>query len=491
MSVYLNLRFPENSGTLLLYVISSIFSFSQIHSQTTSKSDSLDMSQMMLEMDVMNDQKIDTSGTKEVLETQGDFTVNQIGGLFKVQEEGSDFWYSYLWKPMRIGIKYEFGYIISEPDRIIKNRFTFGLAYSGALADFLFLKMDAKLFSFMGGDHQSRNSNLWLDDDEQQVDIAFGSLIRDAYLQASFGNTSIKAGIQAPVWGESDFAVITDEISPFDYREPLNLNIDQIRFGQLMFSVDQYSSIGRWTFIFVPDPKLNKHPGLGTNYYYDPFNGSVELQRENQDDNLFEYGMRWRKTLGKSDISVMAASLIDNEYALEQLSPGVISRSKHRFFMTGITFNRAISSFLLKGELAYKSGKAYNNSSFEIVEKDALDMSLGVDYSVNNSLTLRLEAINYHVLDWTDEIQGVPRNNYMFFFVISKMLMKDDLALNAVTMYNGPHTGFFNLLTSTYNWSDNITLNFDVILPITSDANSGYYPYRDQKQFGFGILYQF
>ncbi|MBQ0740632.1 hypothetical protein J9332_40775, partial [Aquimarina celericrescens] len=71
-----------------------------------------------------------------------------------------------------------------------------------------------------------------------------------------------------------------------------------------------------------------------------------------------------------------------------------------------------------------------------------------------------------------------------------KQLMKNDLALSWASMYNGPYTNFFNILSASYKWNDHITLNCDVLIPITDDVKSGIYPYRDQTQFAFRVLYQ-
>ncbi len=408
-----------------------------------------------------------------------------------LEKKQSSFWKTYIFEPMRFGLAYEAAYKITNPDGIKKNRFSLRLEYSKFLFNHFFLSLDTKGLVFLKNDHRTRESTFWVNDEVKVSDLAFAGRTRDAYIQASFYQTSIRAGIQTLAWGESDFAVVIDEISPMDYREPLNLNIDELRMGQLMLTVDQYSSIGDWSVFFVPFPKFNESPRKGTDYYYDPFDGNVRYQKKKQDDILFECGIRWKKTFGKSDVSIMGASLINNDYALQMDSLNIITQSKHRFQMAGATFNFAISDFLLKGEVAVKFPKTYNNQSFQIVKKNTLDASLGVDYSASSTFTISLEAINNHVMGWNDEIQGVPENDYMLLFVLSKLFMKDDLSINWAAMYNGPHTSFFNLLSTSYKWNDYLSLNLDILVPITNNVNSGYYLFRDQKQVAFKVLCQF
>ena len=116
---------------------------------------------------------------------------------------------------------------------------------------------------------------------------------------------------------------------------------------------------------------------------------------------------------------------------------------------------------------------------------------MGVDYAVNATFNLSLEVVNYHVIDWNDQISGVPKDNYMLLLVLGKSFFKNDLSIYWVTTYNGPYSSFFNFFTTSYNWNDNVTLSIDVLIPSSNNINSGFYLYRDQKQVGFMLQYLF
>lgn len=438
----------------------------------------------------------DTSDWEDFDTSEMGFTIsedpiisNSSEGL--IVEEKESFWDSYIFDPMRFGLKYEMAYKVTKPDRIMNNRLSYRLEYSRSFFNHFSLQVDTKIFTFLKNDHRARNTTFWFNEHAKEADFSFGGRTREAFVQASFGKTSIRAGIQTIVWGESDFAIITNEISRMDYREPLSLSIDELRIGQPIITIDHYSQYGDWSAFFTPDPEFNEHPKEGTGYYYEPFNGNVEYQSETDDGSNFEFGLRWKKTFGKSDFSIMAASLINNEHALRMVNPELITRSKHRFHMAGVTFNRAISNVLVKGEMAIKAGKAYNDASFQIVEKNAFDASLGVEYYMTNTFTVTMEAVNYHIMDWSNNIQGVPKNNYMLLLAMGKELMKNNLSVNLASMYNGPYATFFNVLTTSYNWNDRTTLHFDMLVPITNDSSSGLYIYRNQKQAVLKIQYQF
>lgn len=467
---------------ILLGIIDLLVNTSPAFCQVSDKTDTMEVRQAIAKNDTIASLAFDS---------ETEFNKQSFGGVAAGGENVPSFWASYLQNPMRLGVKYEVAYKFTKPDEIKKDRFSLRLEYSKLLFNKITIQVDTKISTYLNDDHRTRTTTFWIDDNPKKAEMAFGGKTRDAYLQTSFNKTSIKAGIQTLVWGESDFAAVTDEISPLDYREPLNLNLDELRLGQLALTIDQYSPFGDWSGFFIPDPKLNEYPKKGTGYYYDPFNGSVEYQLDQQKGIFFEYGIRWKKTFGKSDVSLMSASLINNDYASHMVAPGLIIQSKMRYSMAGLTFNYAINNFLVKGEVALKSPKPYNDESFQIVKKNALDASLGVDYSPSSTLTLSMEAVNYHIVGWNDKIQGTPKDNYMMLLILSKTLINNNLSLNWVTMYNGPYTNFFNLLTTSYNWNDHITLYFDALIPVTNNINSGLYIYRDQKQVAFKIQYQF
>lgn len=482
--------FPHiQSSFYRIIVIGIVISFVRV-SPAVGQDHTQDMSEMIfIEMDSVSKEATDSTDVGFNLDGE-EFNNKSLNELDE-EENVPSFWTSYIFNPMRLGIKYELVYKVAKPDRIMNNRLSYRLEYSKSFFNHFSLHIDTKAFTFLKNDHRARKTTFWFNDRPKEADISFGGRTREAYLQTSFLKTSIKAGIQVVVWGESDFATVTNEISRLDYREPLSLNVDELRIGQPMLTIDQYSPFGDWSGFFTPYPQFNEHAKKGTGYYADPFNGSVEYQMETQDESLFEYGLRWKKTFGKSDVSVMAASLINNEYALHMISPDVINRSKSRFHMAGLTFNRAVQKFVVRGEVAIKFPKPFNNSAFQIVKKNALDASLGFDYSPSSTLTLSMEAVNYHVMDWNEEILGVPKHNYMVLLVVGKQLMNNDLSINWVGMYNGPYTNFFNVLTTYYNWNDHLTFYLDILVPITNNPSSGLYFYRDQKQVSFKIEYQF
>jgi hypothetical protein len=403
-------------------------------------------------------------------------------------EVPASFFTTSILEPTRFTLRHELSYKLKNPDGIKNHRTSFRLEYKKAFLKYFFLQFDSKLNTFWSNDHRAKAKG---------ENIYFENNFIEGFLQFSIKQTSIKAGIQKVIWGESEAGAITDVISPRDYSELFFISLEESRRGQPMISVDQFTKIGDWVVFFVPFPVLNRYPLKGTAYYADPFGGKAGYRDEKSDKENFEYGLRWKKTFGSSDISIMAASLVDNDYAnrLDGSTPDgelIVTKMKKRVNMAGLTFNYALGDFILKGEAALKLQKAYNNASFQVVEKNAADASLGLDYTPGaGSLSLSLEAVNSRVIGWNDAIQFVPRNINSLVFTCYKTYFSQTLSFLWLTIYNSPYTSFLHRLTISYKLNDNFTLFLNGFYPHVRDEKSPNWMYRDQKQLDFKIQYQF
>ncbi|MBU2510349.1 hypothetical protein KJ966_03390 [bacterium] len=420
-------------------------------------------------------------------ETELVFEDENMGELLLEDETATTPFLSSLLEPIRFTLRHEVSYKTEDPDGINNNRTSFRLEYSKFFLNNFFLQFDSKLSAFWSNDHRAEAEN---------EEALFETSSKEAFLQASFSDTSIKAGVQILIWGESDGGAITDVISPRDYSELFFISLEESRIGQPIVIIDQFSTIGDWSFFFIPDPGFNEYPEKGTAYYYDPFAGLAVYQDVTSDEELFEYGLRWKKTFGKSDVGIMAASLIDNDYAYRldgYTNSGklLFTKIKQRYTMAGITFNYATGNFLLKGEIGKKLPKAFNNGAYQIIEKDVVDTALGLEYSPGGDYTLSLEAVNNHVIDWNDDIQTVPEDSNSLVVVWSKSFFNEDLSVNWMTSYSEPYTSYMHSLRTSYNWNDNITLFFDAFYPDIKKEESNMWVYRDQKQLVFKLQFQF
>lgn len=381
-------------------------------------------------------------------------------------------------EPLRISLKHETSYKFASPKRVVNNRSSVRVEYSKPLTSNLFLRLDTKLNLHWGNDHRAKAKD----------ENPFRELVtREAYLQSSFGNTSFRLGYQILPWGVSEGGAITDEVSPRNNAEFFFISLEESRVGQQMLAMDHFGDSGQWTAFFVPRPGYNKYPDRGSEY---DIPGAFDRNAPDDDwgnAGTYEFGARWKRTFGKSDISLMAARLIDNDYLVRQ----------QRFRMYGLTANIAIDNLLLRAEVALKQPRAFfarpaGSSDLSIVESDQFDSSFGFDYSPGGrSLTYSAEVVWSRLLDWRSDIVGREQDEYSLVGSVSNRFFNDDLTLSWLTIYTRPYTSFQHKFLSSYLIDDNSTVYFELFYPDERDERSGTWPYRDQKQFVIRYQYQF
>lgn len=381
-------------------------------------------------------------------------------------------------EPLRISLKHENSYKFASPERLVNNRSSVRLEYSKPLTSNLYLRLDTKLNLYWSNDHRAKAK------DEE----LFRELVtREAYLQSSFGNTSFRIGYQILPWGVSEGGAITDEVSPRNSSEFFFIPLEESRIGQPMLTMDHFGETGQWTAFFVPQPAYNKYPDRGSEY---DIPGAFEKKKPNDswgDTDKYEYGMRWKRTFGRSDLSLMLASLMDNDYLVRQ----------QRFQMYGFAANIAKDNFLFRAEVALKSPRAYfarpaGSSDLSIVESDQFDSSFGFDYSPGGrSLVYSAEAVWSRLLDWRSDIVGRERDEYQLVGSVSNRFFNQNLTLSWLAIYAKPYTSVQHRFLSSYLIDDNSTVYFELFVADERDKRSATWPYRDQKQFVVRYQYQF
>lgn len=381
-------------------------------------------------------------------------------------------------EPLRVSLKHETSYKFASPKRVVNNRSSVRLEYSKPLTSNLFLRLDTKLNLHWGNDHRAKAKD----------ENPFRELVtREAYLQSSFGNTSFRLGYQILPWGVSEGGAITDEVSPRNSAEFFFISLEESRVGQAMLVMDHFGDSGEWTAFLVPRPGYNKYPDRGSEY---DIPGAFDRNAPDDDwddAGTYEFGARWKRSFGKSDISLIAARLIDNDYLVRQ----------QRLQMYGLTANIAIDNLLLRAEAALKLPRAFfalpaGGSDLSIVESDQFDSSFGFDYSPGGrALSYSAEVTWSRLLDWRDSIVGREKNEYSLVGSVSNRFFNDDLTLSWLTIYTRPYTSFQHKFLSSYLIDDNSTVYFEFFYPDERDERSGTWPYRDQKQFVIRYQYQF
>lgn len=406
--------------------------------------------------------------------------------------EDSTFFSVFLRSPLRLTLKHEGAWKFVDPYDAMNNRSSLRLEYSKFFLKYLFLRGEARATGYWKYDHRTRPTDFWHNDRSEPEDAAFGTRIREAYLQGSFGGTSIKAGTQILIWGESDAGALTDEVSPRDNSEIYFISLEESRIGQPMLLLDQYTAFGDWSLFFVPYPAFNENPQPGTAYYLNPFGEAAEVRVEGRDEDDFEYGMRWKKAIGLSDVSVMAASLTDNDRAVRVADDGVLEERTERFTLAGLALNYPFGNFLPKAEAALKFEKPFTDASLRITKRNAFGASLGFDYSTGGTFTFGMEAVHNRVLDWDEDLQGIPEDGtWSFVTFLGDRFLNETLSLNWLTRFLANDPSVVSIGTAAYQVNDYASVALEAYYPWVHDRFSAMWPYRNQKQILLKLQLQF
>ncbi len=387
----------------------------------------------------------------------------------------------------RFTLRHELAASMKSPYSVSNNRTAFRMEYEKHFLDTYFLHFDVTETAYWDIDHRAKARNAAFTD----------SSIRDAYLQFSKGQTSVKLGRQILIWGESDAGAITDVISPRNISELFFVSLEASRISQFMLTVDQFSPIGDWNLFYVPKARFNEYAKPGTAYYIDAFNGAAETQTVEKGGH--EFGLRWKKTFGNTDIGLMAARLIDNDYASYQAGSTaagklLIKNDQLRFNMIGATFTHSTNGFLISGEMARKSPRAFTNAAnLQVVNKDAIDTSLKVEHTLGNAgnHAVSVELVNKHIVDWRSEILPTPRNTNSIVLAWRNSFFNENLSANFLSVYNQTYPSFAHSLYLNYKLNSSVNLSLDAFYLSVKNSNNELYAYRGLSKAVFRVSYQF
>lgn len=174
----------------------------------------VDLGESELSGDPFDDEdmlEVDTSFSEE----DGDFQDTDV------DSESTSF-LEKLMAPARFTIKHEHSYKTKEPTQTVNNRSSVRFEYSKFFGTYFYLQLDTKLNAFHESDHRSK---------AEEKNILFESNTKEAYLQSSIENTSVKAGLQVVIWGEADGAAVTDVVAPRDQSELFFISLEESRIS--------------------------------------------------------------------------------------------------------------------------------------------------------------------------------------------------------------------------------------------------------------------
>jgi len=226
---------------------------------------------------------------------------------------------------------------------------------------------------------------------------ASGAAIRELYADMYLGNLDVRLGKQFVVWGVLEGVRITDEINPMDFRELILPDLLDYRIPLWMAKLDYYRPEASYQFLWIPDIRFHKPAPPGSEWeLLQEVPGTRYPQSFNYKNSEFGYKVNtnlWDTELAFSyfytwdDFPVIFRHSLLDQSIDPQFFP-----TYTRLSMYGATFVKQLSSYILKGELAYVTGKYFavanadenhdgwldKNGEFQ---RDHLRWGLGMDFN--------------------------------------------------------------------------------------------------------------
>jgi hypothetical protein len=362
------------------------------------------------------------------------------------------------------------------------------------LSDNLFFQFDGRTNCFFDNDHrtQSHNKSLFID-----------SNLRELFFQKGFGQFNITFGRQIVVWGKADTQIITDVVSPRDNSDFIFIQLENSRFGQLMLSSDIYTKWGNF-FIFVsPKPLTDNEPEKGTQYYLE-IPGLIQITIRDDKPTFAdtEYGIRWKQNLNKVDISFMAGYFFENTsiYHFSGIDyikkKQVVEKIYHTYEMIGLAASYVSGAYLYKIETAFKkrmSFQIFDIKQFNIgaVDKDILDLGIGVEYNANGRYQISGEISNRFIPGNTERLLYTDKNSTSIYTTFSKDFYNETVAFEYIFFYHVQDQNNFHQFRLTREIKDNFQLIASSTFFSMKDKESLLWFYRNEDRLSVEFRYYF
>lgn len=299
--------------------------------------------------------------------------------LAQAEDEGDALFSDIAWNGY---LKNETAYRFNEPRSITKMRnvfylngkYAFNPHYSLTFTGMAFYDMAYDLF-----DYDTIAARLQRNADQPLAFLfnlgkekdSTGTDLRELFLDVSYDKFDIRLGRQFVVWGVLEGVRIVDEINPIDFREMIMPDLLDYRIPLWMAKLDYYRDEGTYEFLWIPDIRFHKPAPRGSEWEllqevpgttypdtYEPRNWEygVRLSTNVWDTDLtFSYFYTW------DDFQVVFRRVKLNQV---QLTPDFFpTYTRENIF--GSTLTKQVGDYIIKGELAYVTGKY-----FAIVDTD-------------------------------------------------------------------------------------------------------------------------
>ncbi len=280
--------------------------------------------------------------------------------------------------------------------------------------------------------------------------------LREAYLDATVGETFLRIGKQQVVWGKADGLKVLDVVNPQDFREFILDDFDDSRIPLWTLMADIPIKSATLQLLWIPDRTYHRIPEPGATYEFTsnvpqpPPGVPVTLNDVDRPGDFLldsDFGARLSAMAGGWDFTLNYLYQYDNIPVLyrtiDAAGPSItVSPAYERTHVLGGSFSNAFGDLTFRGELAFKLDKFYPTTDTTdidgVVDTDEFEYVLGFDWFGISETFLSMQFFQSIL---TDDDSGLLRDRVEnnLTFLVQRDLLNDALTLSAIVIQSLNH----------------------------------------------------
>lgn len=295
-----------------------------------------------------------------------------------------------------------------------------------------------------------------------------GFELREAYLDYTAQNWSLRAGRQLIIWGAADGMRITDLLSPMDMTEFLARDYDDIRMPVEALKFKYFNDILKLEFVYIPIFKPFVLPTNPKNPWAISLPAVPNMKTTVLPENRPQLSLKNGELAGRLafslpgiDFSISALHTWDKmpltKTMLKAPDTLVFMQEYNRLNVLGIDVSKPLGQFVLRGEAAFNFDKqfAHQKPNMPNQKHHTANYLLGIDWFAPDEWMLSAQFSSESIFKHSKTISN-DKNSYLATFNISKKLLNSNLQLSDFIYIDLLNGGFFNRFSADYSLTDQI-----------------------------------
>jgi len=314
-------------------------------------------------------------------------------------------------------------------------------------------------------------------------------LLRQIYIDFFFEHFDLRIGKQQIIWGKADGVFITDVISPRDLSEFILPDFEEIRIGIDAVKLNYYLGNSTIEAVWIPYFQKTILPDDKSFWKQNQMNftmpTTLDYSKSELENTLknSETALRYSYLGSSVDFDLMAAYLWDDNPAMHiyyQPDGLLIQPQYHRQKLVGLSFGKAISGAVIRGEGAYYFDKKFASSNFGengLAEKDYTHYLLGYDHNWLG-VNVSFQFIQEYIVDYDSAILN-DRFSSTITFLLSKSFLRETLTFDVLAYYGINNEDALLRPKLVYDFADGINAILGTNLFLGNQGNFGQFDEND------------